>query len=194
MIGGQLFGLPISRVQDVFMPERLTRVPLSSAEIAGVLNLRGRIVTVVDMRARLGLPKNDDGKPPMAVGVDLRGESYGLLIDQIGEVLRLPDDGREENPVNLDPRMAKLAGGVHRLDGQLMVVLDVDRVLEIVPKDRARSIVPDWHPPRVKKEGASKMKTCLVVDDSSVVRKIARRILEEMDFQIIEAEDGEKAL
>ena len=89
LIGGQLFGLPISRVQDVFMPERLTRVPLSSAEIAGVLNLRGRIVTVVDMRARLGLPKNDDGKPPMAVGVDLRGESYGLLIDQIGEVLRL---------------------------------------------------------------------------------------------------------
>ena len=57
MIGGQLFGLPISRVQDVFMPERLTRVPLSSAEIAGVLNLRGRIVTVVDMRARLGLPR-----------------------------------------------------------------------------------------------------------------------------------------
>ena len=53
-IGGQLFGLPISRVQDVFMPERLTRVPLSSAEIAGVLNLRGRIVTVVDMRARSG--------------------------------------------------------------------------------------------------------------------------------------------
>jgi purine-binding chemotaxis protein CheW len=134
VIGGQLFGLPISRVQDVFMPERLTRVPLSSGEIAGVLNLRGRIVTVVDMRARLGLPKADDGKPPMAVGVDLRGESYGLLIDQIGEVLRLSDDGREENPVNLDPRMAKLAGGVHRLDGQLMVVLDVDRVLELMPR------------------------------------------------------------
>ena len=104
VIGGQLFGLPISRVQDVFMPERLTRVPLSPGEIAGVLNLRGRIVTVVDMRARLGLPKNDGGKPPMAVGVDLRGESYGLLIDQIGEVLKLADDGREENPVNLDPR------------------------------------------------------------------------------------------
>ena len=109
-------------------------MPLASQEIAGVLNLRGRIVTVVDMRARLGLPKNDDGKPPMAVGVDLRGESYGLLIDQIGEVLRLADDGCEENPVNLDPRMAKLAGGVHRLDGQLMVVLDVDRVLELAHK------------------------------------------------------------
>ena len=133
VIGGQLF-LPISRVQDVFMPERVTRVPLSSAEIAGVLNLRGRIVTVIDMRARLGLARADDGKPPMAVGVDLRGESYGLLIDQIGEVLRLPEASREENPVNLDPRMAKFAGGVHRLDGQLMVVLDVDRVLELLPK------------------------------------------------------------
>ena len=132
-IVGQTFGLPIACVQDVFKPARITRVPLAGAEIAGVLNLRGRIVTVIDMRARLGMPKNDDGKPPMAVGVDLRGESYGLLIDQIGEVLKLADDGREENPVNLDPRMAKLAGGVHRLDGQLMVVLDVDRVLEIVP-------------------------------------------------------------
>ncbi|MFN5718176.1 MAG: chemotaxis protein CheW, partial [Bradyrhizobium sp.] len=110
--------------------------PLASSEIAGVLNLRGRIVTVVDMRARLGLPKADDGKP-MAVGVDQRGDSYGLLIDQIGEVLRLPDDSREDNPVNLDLRMAKLAGGVHRLDGQLMVVLDVDRVLELVPDAKA---------------------------------------------------------
>lgn len=137
VIGGQLFGLPISRVQDVFMPERVTRVPLSSQEIAGVLNLRGRIVTVVDMRARLGLPKSDEGKTPMAVGVDLRGESYGLLIDTIGEVLRLPQEAREENPVNLDPRMAKFAGGVYRLDGQLMVVLDVDRVLELAPELKA---------------------------------------------------------
>jgi len=137
VIGEQLFGLPISRVQDVFMPDRLTRVPLSSNEIAGVLNLRGRIVTVVDMRARLGLSKSSDNRPPMAVGVDLRGESYGLLIDEIGEVLRLSDDSREENPVNLDPRMAKLAGGVHRLDGRLMVVLDVERVLELASDAKA---------------------------------------------------------
>jgi purine-binding chemotaxis protein CheW len=131
MIGEQLFGLPISRVQDVFMPERLTRVPLASGDVAGVLNLRGRIVTAIDMRARLGLPKASSEGPPMAVGVELRGESYGLLIDSIGEVLKLADDSHEVNPVNLDPRLAKMAAGVHRLDGQLMVVLDVDRVLEI---------------------------------------------------------------
>jgi purine-binding chemotaxis protein CheW len=131
MIGGQLFGLPIARVQDVFMPERLTRVPLAGDDVAGLLNLRGRIVTAIDMRARLGLPKNDDGRPPMAVGVDHRGESYGLLIDSIGEVMKLPDDAREMNPANLDRRMEKVAGGIYRLEGQLMVVLDVDRVLEI---------------------------------------------------------------
>jgi len=131
MIGGQLFGLPIARVQDVFMPERMTRVPLAAAEVAGVLNLRGRIVTAIDMRSRLGLEKREDDRPSMAVGVDLRGESYGLLIDSIGEVLKLPDDGCEENPVNLDPRMAKISSGVHRLDGHLMVVLDVDKILEM---------------------------------------------------------------
>jgi purine-binding chemotaxis protein CheW len=131
LIGGQLFGLPISRVQDVFMPERLTRVPLASSDVAGVLNLRGRIVTAIDMRARLGLPKREGDKPPMAVGVELRGESYGLLIDSVGEVLKLPDAGREANPINLDPRMAKMAAGIHRLDSQLLVILDVDRVLEM---------------------------------------------------------------
>ena len=137
MIGGQLFGMPISRVQDVFIPDLMTRVPLASSDVAGVLNLRGRIVTAIDMRSRLGLPKRDTGRPPMAIGVDLRGESYGLLIDAVGEVLKLADDSREVNPVNLDPRMAKMASGIHRLDGQLMVVLDVDRVLEIVPDMQA---------------------------------------------------------
>ena len=113
------------------MPERLTRVPLAAAEVAGVLNLRGRIVTAIDMRSRLGLPKREDDRQSMAVGVDLRGESYGLLIDSIGEVLKLADDGCEANPVNLDPRLAQDRAGVHRLDGHLLVVLDVDRMLEM---------------------------------------------------------------
>lgn len=130
-VADQLFGLPISAVQDVFMPDRLTRVPLAPKEIAGVLNLRGRIVTAVDMRARLGMPPRTGDRPPMAAGVEYRGESYGLLIDNVGEVLRLPESGLEKNPVNLDPRLARMSAGVYRLEGQLMVVLDVDRVLEL---------------------------------------------------------------
>ena len=131
IIDGQLFGLPISRVQDVFMPHRLTRVPLAPPEIAGVLNLRGRIVTAVDLRRRLGIPPRTDGRPAMAVGIELKGESYGLLIDSVGEVMKLADDAREANPVNLDANLARISAGVHRLDGQLMVILDVDRVLDM---------------------------------------------------------------
>jgi purine-binding chemotaxis protein CheW len=130
LIGEQLFGLPISRVQDVFVPDRLTRVPLAPPEIAGVLNLRGRIVTAIDMRARLGLPRRQDAGRPMAIGIELNGESYGLLIDTIGEVLKLADDTRQPNPVNLDAHLARVSAGVHQLEGQLLVVLDVDRVLD----------------------------------------------------------------
>lgn len=129
MIGGQLFGLPILRVQDVFLPSRLTRVPLAPPEIAGVLNLRGRIVTLIDMRCLLGLDERKDKAPAMAIGVETRGESYGLLIDSVGEVLKLDDAAREPNPINLDPRLARVCAGVHRLEGQLLLVVDVDRVL-----------------------------------------------------------------
>ena len=134
MIGGQLFGLPIQRVQDVFVPERLTRVPLAPPEIAGVLNLRGRIVTLIDMRGRLGLEKRSDDSPAMAIGVESGGESYGLLIDSVGEVLKLDDSGREANPINLDPRLARVSAGIYRLEGQLLMVVDVDRVLDIGTK------------------------------------------------------------
>ncbi|MEM6664804.1 MAG: chemotaxis protein CheW [Pseudomonadota bacterium] len=129
VISDQLFGLPIGRVHDVFMPDSITYVPLAPPEVAGVLNLRGRIVTAIDMRRRLGLPPIERTTPPMAVGIDFRGESYGLIIDAVGEVLRLEDGALETTPANLDDRWAKVAGGVYRLEGRLMVVLDVDRVL-----------------------------------------------------------------
>jgi purine-binding chemotaxis protein CheW len=139
-IGGQLFGLPIGRVQDVFMPERLTRVPLAATEVAGLLNLRGRIVTVIDMRRRLDFEEraeNGAKRGPLALGIEHKGESYGLLIDHIGEVLKLPAASREGNPVNLDPRLARVSAGVHRLDGRLLVVLDVERVLDAAPSAQA---------------------------------------------------------
>jgi purine-binding chemotaxis protein CheW len=130
-VAGQMFGLPIARVQDVFKPARITHVPLAEAEIAGVLNLRGRIVTAIDMRHRLDVKKRDEGGAPMAIGIDARGESFGLLVDSVGEVLKLPASDRESNPINLDRKLAALSAGVYRLDGQLLVVLEVDRVLDL---------------------------------------------------------------
>ena len=129
VIGGQLFGIPIGKVHDVFMPESITRVPRSENEIAGVLNLRGRIVTAIDMRRLLGLEDREKDAMKMAVGIEYRGESYGFIIDNVGEVLNLSDDSREANPTNLNKNWTNISAGVHRLEGQLMVILDVEKLL-----------------------------------------------------------------
>ena len=133
----QMFGLPIACVQDVFKPSRITRVPLAGPEITGVLNLRGRIVTAIELRSRLGLAARDAGQVPMAIGIESRGESFGLLVDTVGEVLKLPDDEREPNPINLDRNLRRVSAGVYRLDGHLLVVLDIDRVLDLSPEAAA---------------------------------------------------------
>ena len=133
----QIFGLPIECVQDVFKPSRITRVPLAGPEIAGVLNLRGRIVTAIELRSRLGLDGRDAGQVPMAIGIESRGESFGLLVDTVGEVLKLPDEEREPNPINLDRNLGRVSAGVYRLDGHLLVVLDIDRVLDLSPEAAA---------------------------------------------------------
>lgn len=137
MLADQLFGIPIADVQDVFSPHAITRVPLAHPDIAGVLNLRGRIVTAIDMRARLSLPPAPEGQPRMAVGVERKGEAFGLVIDAVGEVLALGPDSHEANPVNLDPRWREVVNGVYRLDGRLLAALDVGRLLEFAPAKAA---------------------------------------------------------
>lgn len=136
-VGGQLFGLPIGQVQDVFMPGRLTPVPTAPDEFAGVLNLRGRIVTAIDMRIRLGVNRREAHEQPMAVGIEMDGESYGLLIDEIGEVLKLHPAEQQPVPANLDSGLSRVAGGIYRLEDQLLVILDVQRLLAIRSEARA---------------------------------------------------------
>jgi purine-binding chemotaxis protein CheW len=128
---GHLFGFRLERVRDVFVPRGLSRVPLAPPEVAGVLNLRGRIVTAIDLRARLGLPPRDGRTRPLAVGIERRGELYGIVVDQVGDVLHLARASFEPNPVTLDRRWAWLCAGVHRLDRDLLIVLDVDKVLDL---------------------------------------------------------------
>jgi purine-binding chemotaxis protein CheW len=136
-VGDQLFGLPIAQVQDVFVPGRLTPVPTAPEEFAGVLNLRGRIVTAIDMRVRLGMPRRDDRSAAMAIGIESDGESYGLLVDTIGEVLKLAAADRQPVPANLDGRLSRVSAGIHRLEDELLVVLDVQRLLDIQPAVKA---------------------------------------------------------
>lgn len=130
-IADQLFGIPVEIIQDVFQPQAITEVPLSGPEVGGVLNLRGKIVTAIDVRARLGLPARDKSLKCMAVGIEKGGESYGILIDRVGEVLRLSNDAFERNPSNLDPRWRDFSKGIYRLDGELLVIFDVELVLDV---------------------------------------------------------------
>jgi purine-binding chemotaxis protein CheW len=134
-VGEQLLGLPIARVHDVFITNRITVVPRAPSEIVGLLNLRGRIVTAICLRKRLGRPpmpgSADDKAEMVAVGVDHGGEAYALIVDAVGEVMRLDRTTLEPPPVHLDRGWAMLAAGVHRLSDRLLVVLDVDAILKL---------------------------------------------------------------
>ncbi len=137
LVGNQMFGLPIDRVHDVFIASSLTTVPLAPREIMGLLNLRGRVVTAMCLRRRLGLPDRDEGAQDMAVGLERNGESYGLLVDSVGEVMKLSTETHEPSPVHMDQAWVKLSRGVHRLDDRLLIILDVDAVLAFDAEARA---------------------------------------------------------
>jgi len=135
VIEDQLFGIPVLQVRDVLASQRITRVPLAPPEVAGSLNLRGRIVTAIDLRTRLGLPpraaEQSAGKARMSVVVDHGGELYSLVVDSAGEVLSLSEATFERNPATLDPRWREVSAGIYRLDDTLLVVFDITRLLDI---------------------------------------------------------------
>ncbi|MBI1207927.1 MAG: chemotaxis protein CheW [Azospirillum sp.] len=136
-IADQLFGIPVLQVQDVLGHQRITRIPLAPPEVAGSLNLRGRIVTAIDVRLRMGLAARPKNKPEMSIVVDLRGELYSLIVDSVGEVLSLSNDDFERNPATLDQRWREVSTGIYRLNNQLMVVLDVSRLLNFANMEAA---------------------------------------------------------
>ncbi len=129
-LGGQLCGIPVLVVRDVLGPQMITRIPLAPREVAGSLNLRGRIVTAIDLHSRLGLDRSD-WRNAMSVVVEHQGELYSLLVDQVGEVLYLNPELWEDNPPTLEAKWRALSRGVFRLSGQLVVVLDVAAILAI---------------------------------------------------------------
>jgi len=130
-VGGQGCGVPVLLVRDVLGGQSITRIPLARPEIEGAMNLRGRIVTAVDLRRRLGLPPRPAGAQPMSVVVDQAGELYAMLADAVGEVIPLSAEERAPNPPTLDPLWREVSRGVHGRDGQLLILLDVERLLAI---------------------------------------------------------------
>jgi len=132
VIAGQLFGIPVLQVQDVLGAQKVTRIPLAPPEVAGSLNLRGRIVTAIDVRRSLGLAQRESKAREMSVVVEHENELYSLIIDQVGDVLSLQDDDFESSPATLDEIWRDVTIGIYRMQDQLLLVLDVPKLIATV--------------------------------------------------------------
>ncbi len=131
MLADQLCGVPVLCVRDVLADQTIARIPLAPPEVAGNLNLRGRIVTAIDLRERLQLPRRAAGAPSMSIVTEQGSELYALLVDQVSEVLTLQRSKMEPNPPTLPPIWAEHSEGIYRLAQGLLVVLSVDRLLAL---------------------------------------------------------------
>lgn len=132
-VDGVQLGVPVLQVRDVLDSPATYAVPLAPPEIKGSINLRGRIVTAIDLRVRLGLPARATGARSKCVIVELEasGEPYALLVDEVGDVLKVSPTDYEPNPITLSREWASICRGLYRQADGLLLVLDAQAVLKL---------------------------------------------------------------
>jgi purine-binding chemotaxis protein CheW len=127
LLQNHLFGVPVQQVQEVIRYQEMTRVPLSPPVIGGLINLRGQIVTAVDLRRRFGMAPRPESRLPMNVVVRTGDGVVSFLVDEIGDVLEVGDDSFERPPETLQGLARELVQGVYKLQENLLLVLDTER-------------------------------------------------------------------
>lgn len=130
-------GVEVTQVQEVIRQQETTKVPMVSAVVHGLMNLRGEIVTTLDLRERLGLPPRPEDVEPMNVVIRTDDGVVSLLVDEIGDVLELDEDGFEPPPATLRGPCRDLVLAVHKLEGRLLLHLDTVRLLDLQESLRA---------------------------------------------------------
>jgi purine-binding chemotaxis protein CheW len=130
-----LFGVEVTQVQEVLRHQPMTRIPLAPERIRGLINLRGQIVTAIDLRSCLGFPPLDDGELPMNVVIRGIESSVSLLVDSIGDVIEVPEDSFELPPSTMKPAQRNLIQSICKLPGRLLLVLVPERVLSSTQAD-----------------------------------------------------------
>ncbi|MFA5975070.1 MAG: chemotaxis protein CheW [Elusimicrobiota bacterium] len=128
-----LYGVEVKKVQEVVRHQEvsITRVPLAPAVVGGLINLRGQIVTTIDLRKRLGLPDREPGQIPMHVVVNTKEGAVSLLVDEIHDVLEMTDETFERSPATLQKKDRDMICGAYKLKDRLLIVLDTDKVLQL---------------------------------------------------------------
>ncbi len=124
------FGIEVERVQEVFRYQEMTSVPLAPGVVEGLINLRGQIVTAIDMRRRLQFAPRTDDRRPMNVVVRTEGGAVSLLVDQIGDVLEVDESVFERPPDTVSGVARELILGAYKLSDRLLLVLDTDKTLQ----------------------------------------------------------------
>jgi purine-binding chemotaxis protein CheW len=130
-VDGHYFGLDVLRVQEIIRYQEMTRVPLAPPVVRGLINLRGQIVTAIDMRRRLELRERPAGQVPINVVVQTDDGAVSLLVDEIGDVLEVPDRAFERPPETLRGTARELIRGAYKLPDRLLLVLDTDRTVNV---------------------------------------------------------------
>lgn len=131
LLDGWYFGVEVQQVQEVIRYQEMTRVPLASPVVSGLINLRGRIVTAVDLRRRLALPARSADKLPMNVVVRTGDDAVSLLVDEIGDVIEVPAEAFEKPPETLRGAARTLVEGAYKLENRLMLVLNTREAVEV---------------------------------------------------------------
>ncbi len=128
-LDGDLFGVEVEHVQEVLRSQGITRVPLAPPAVAGLINLRGQVVTAIELRERLGRRPRPEGQEAVVIVVRLHGEAVSLLVDSIADVVDVDVRDFEAPPDTLDGAGRELIRGAYKLDGQLLLALDVNRAV-----------------------------------------------------------------
>jgi purine-binding chemotaxis protein CheW len=136
-LGEMTCGVDALLVQEVLRYQHMTRVPLAPAEVSGLINLRGQVVTAIDLRQRLGLTPRGVDQESMNLVVRTDEGAVSLLVDAIGDVIRVDEDLLEPPPGTLEPAVAALVTGVYKLDTGLLLTLDVELACRVAAREGA---------------------------------------------------------
>ena len=125
------FGVDVLQVQEVLREQEMTSIPTAPLTIRGLINLRGQIITAIDLRLRLKLPPLEAGKPAMNMILRTEDGAASLLVDEIGDVIEVSSSSYEECPETLASSVRDLVGGVHKMKDSLLLLLDTAKALEV---------------------------------------------------------------